>query len=1037
MALPCCRFSSRCTARLFAGALLLPALPGLAADPVVSRLAAVQRAGTKLVDITYDLAADAAVAVSMQISGDGGATFAVPAVAVTGAVGSAVGPGTGKALTWNAGADWNGQFSPQLRVKLFVGDGPIAAGLAAIPAGVFSMGDPLNGISAAPVHEVTLSPFYLGKTEVTKGAWDEVRAWAVGRGYPDLSAGEGKAADHPVQTVTWWDAIKWCNARSEKEGLVPCYAVGGNPMRSGTTAPEVNWTAPGYRLPTEAEWEKAARGGLSGKRFPWGDTISHSQANYKSSSSYAYDVSPTSGNHPSYADGTKPYTSPAGSFVANAYGLQDMVGNVWEWCWDRYGAYKAAAQSDPRGATLGVGRVFRGGGWDFYAYGAQVSNRLSDYPGSQYYDLGFRAARSSVPSTAATTSDVSVDTRDPVAWTLFSAAEAGLGVGDVGLVSLSPLDKLSVVGGGEARDGTALKLMAADGAESFGERSVEGPALVSFWWRVSSEKDGDLFSYSIDGALQESISGDGVWLNRSLSLGEGRHALRWTYRQDEAAQNFQGAGFLDELVIVEMAGSGLVRGSFLNSGTAASWEAATTSLPGGASGAALKTGSTPDNGHATIGGRFEGPGLLRWQWKVSAQMDYDWLVCEVNGVEVAGISTKVAAWQSQVVQVPAGAEARWIYRKDAANQSGADSGYLTEVRFDKFAAAPVSFNDWSAAQGGIAPLELAGPGKIQGAFAWLGGFDRTKGPGEGQYVPTVSGGFYRYRYAISKTAGGQVQPQVSRDLASWNSRGMSQSVLSENEAAATVELAIPAAGRIYTRLKADLPAYNPDMIKVAGGALPADSWAGAQSVDGFYMGKYEVPWSEWQRVRTWALANGYALGAGAGRGAEYPVTDVDWYDALKWCNARSEQEGLIPVYRVGGAPYRTGEAVPDVSASAKGYRLPSEKEWEFAARGGVATRGYTYSGSNDVEAVAWYNGNSGGTTHPVGTKLANELGLFDLSGNAWEWCFDAYAGPGRAIRGGSWYGNTNGCRATFRNYSGDPDLQYNVLGFRVARSLVP
>ena len=1143
------------TAAWLALALMLLALPGLAADPVVSHLVAVQRAGTKLVDLTYDLAADAAtVAVSLQISGDGGATFAVPAVAVTGAVGPAVGTGSGKALTWNAGADWNGQFSSQVRIKLFVGDGPISAGLASIPAGSFSMGDSLDGTADAPVRTVTVSAFYVGITEVTKGEWDDVWAWGQRHGYTDLFLAAGKAANHPVTFMKWYDAIKWCNARSEKEGLAPCYAVDGKPMREGFSAPTVNWAVKGYRLPTEAEWEKAARGGWSGKRFPWGDTISHSQANYYSSSSYAYDVSTTRGVHPSYESGT----SPVGSLAANAYGLYDMAGNVVEWCWDWYGTYASGAQTNPRGAASGEGRVRRGGAWRGSVKYCRAADRSHYYPEIPLDAVGLRVVRSSVPSSNATTSDLSVDTRDLLAWTLFSAAEAGLALADVGWVSLSPLEKLSVVGGGESHDGAAaLKLMAADGAASVAERSVEGPALVSFWWRVSSEEVSDVFSYSVDGAVQESISGEGVWVNRSLSLGAGRHALRWTYRKDEVDKNFQDAGFLDELVVVEayrnlevrlggsavvggavldygavrqddpevakaiafrnpgtavmsftaslppdrgfefangqttstqslaagqevslsvvlqtslvgpktallwivaagsrtdppaitlsgfiqapmlqVAGSGLVRGSFLNSGTAAAWETATTSLPGGASGAALKTGSTPDHGHSTIGGRFDGPGLLRWQWKVSAQMDYDWLVCEVNGVEVAGISTQAAAWQSQAVQVPAGAEARWIYRKAGANQSGTDSGYLAEVRFDKFAAAPVSFNEWSVAQGGIAPLEVTGPGKIQGVFAWLGGFDPVAGPGAGQYVPTVSGGFYRYRYAISKTAGGQVQPQVSRDLATWSSRGLSQIVLRENEAAAMVELAVPAAGKIYTRLKADLPVYDPDMIKVAGGALPADSWAGVQSVDAFYMGKYEVRWGAWQRVRAWALGRGYFMGEGAGVGREYPVTNVTWYDVLKWCNARSEQEGLAPVYTVGGVPYRNDDAVPEVSASARGYRLPSEKEWEFAARGGVATQGYEYSGSNEINAVAWYSGNAGGTTYAVGFKLGNELGLFDMSGNASEWCFDAYAGAYRVIRGGSRFSFANYCRAARRDYSFWGQQNYD-LGFRVARSWVP
>jgi formylglycine-generating enzyme required for sulfatase activity len=309
-------------------------------------------------------------------------------------------------------------------------------------------------------------------------------------------------------------------------------------------------------------------------------------------------------------------------------------------------------------------------------------------------------------------------------------------------------------------------------------------------------------------------------------------------------------------------------------------------------------------------------------------------------------------------------------------------------------------------------------------------------------LPTVSGGFYRYRYAISKTAGGQVQPQASSDLASWNSRGLSQTVLSESEVAATIELAVPAAGRIYTRLKADMPFYDPNIIKVASGALPADSWAGAQSVEAFYIGKYEVQWSEWQSVRTWGLAHGYAMRAGAGRGAEDPVTDVNWYDVLKWCNARSEQEGLAPVYTVGGEAYRTGDAVPDVTASAKGYRLPSEKEWEFAARGGVSTHGYEYSGDNNISSVAWYDANSSPFIHSVGTKAGNELGLYDMSGNAWEWCFDKYeaqtpSNPYRVIRGGGWYDYYYFCRSGYRS-SSLPDYASHVgIGFRVVRSSVP
>ena len=276
---------------------------------------------------------------------------------------------------------------------------PAPTGFALIPAGAFQMGQ--TGI-AEPVHTVQVSAFYLGKYEVTKELWDTVRAWGMANGYTVLSAGNGsyasKGANHPVHSITWYDMVKWCNARSEKEGLSPCYTVSGATYKTGDTEPVCNWNANGYRLPTEAEWEKAARGGLSGQLFPWGNTITHSQANYSSSSSYAYDVSPTRGFHPTYAAGNLPYSSPVGSFAANGYGLYDMAGNMFEWCWDWYGSYAAGSQTDPRGATSGVNRVLRGGCWGGPAYNCRVALRVV-FSNRTYtdYNIGFRMARSSVP----------------------------------------------------------------------------------------------------------------------------------------------------------------------------------------------------------------------------------------------------------------------------------------------------------------------------------------------------------------------------------------------------------------------------------------------------------------------------------------------------------------------------------------------------------------------------------------------------------------------------------------------------------------
>jgi formylglycine-generating enzyme required for sulfatase activity len=269
-------------------------------------------------------------------------------------------------------------------------------GFALIPAGEFTKGDSLDGDAEAPPHPVNVSAFYMGQKEVTKAEWDSVRTWAVSHGYPDMAEGAGKAAEHPVHTVSWWDVVKWCNARSEQEGLTPCYTVGSAVMRSGTTEPSVNWVATGYRLPTEAEWEKAARGGLSGKRFPWGDTISHTRANFNNMGGETYQTG-TTGFPPTYGAEREPCTAPVGSYASNGYGLYDLSGNVWEWCWDSYEFDGTVPQVDPSRATPGSDRVVRGGAYNAKAGNMRCAHRVNFSPDDPYDTGGFRLARSSVP----------------------------------------------------------------------------------------------------------------------------------------------------------------------------------------------------------------------------------------------------------------------------------------------------------------------------------------------------------------------------------------------------------------------------------------------------------------------------------------------------------------------------------------------------------------------------------------------------------------------------------------------------------------
>ena len=215
----------------------------------------------------------------------------------------------------------------------------------------------------------------------------------------------------------------------------------------------------------------------------------------------------------------------------------------------------------------------------------------------------------------------------------------------------------------------------------------------------------------------------------------------------------------------------------------------------------------------------------------------------------------------------------------------------------------------------------------------------------------------------------------------------------------------------------------------------------------FYIGKYEVTFDEYDAFCS-ATGKSKPNDQGWGRGSR-PVINVTWWDAIDYCNWLSEKEKLPKAYDSNGNLLdKDGRVTTDIT-KVLGYRLPTEAEWEFAARGGNKSRGYQYAGSSTVGDVAWYDSNSGGKTQEVGKKAPNELGIYDMSGNVWEWCSDWYgnysssaqtnpynstAGSSRVIRGGSWFNDATDTRVANR-YSYSPTNTSSDLGFRIARTV--
>lgn len=252
--------------------------------------------------------------------------------------------------------------------------------LILINGGTYLMGSPETEMQRETdevQHEVTVSDFYIGRYEVTQKEYEDV----MGEN-PSNFEGENL----PVENVTWYEAIEYCNKLSEKEGLTPVYTIDGE---------NVSWdrSVNGYRLPTEAEWEYAARAGTT-TPFNTENSISDEEANYYGHYPYGIEENYfTQENLETEPGEYRQTTVEVNSFSPNKWGLYNIHGNVAEWCFDYYGAYDLENTDNPSGSTTGTLRVNRGGGWNDYAKHLRCAYRASTTPDQKMSNIGFRVVR--------------------------------------------------------------------------------------------------------------------------------------------------------------------------------------------------------------------------------------------------------------------------------------------------------------------------------------------------------------------------------------------------------------------------------------------------------------------------------------------------------------------------------------------------------------------------------------------------------------------------------------------------------------------
>ena len=820
-----------------------------------------------------------------------------------------------------------------------------------VKGGTFTMGDD-NTSNASPPHQVTLSDYYIGQTEVTQALWKSVMG--------NIPTGN-KNPSYPVGYVTYADCQNFIAKLNNLTGLH-------------------------FQLPTEAEWEYAAMGG-------------------NKSHNYIYSGSNTIDDVAWYDQNSENKLHHVGAKQPNELGIYDMSGNAWEWCADYYDKYTADPKTDPKGPTTGTGRVIRSG--SFRTTAERCSNkhrqaREADYPDSHI------TLRLVLHDTEPAPEPEYVDLGLSVKWATFNVG------------ATSPEDYGDYFAWGETEPketyswatykwGTSSKLTKYNTTDGKTILEPEDDAAQVHWggkWRMPSKEEVDELTQqctwiwtthnNVNGYKVTGPNGNSIFLPAAGYKGAGptypagEDGLYWTNTIEQKNYSY--------LIVLH--------------------DDAPPTHAG--------TQGTRCYGFAVRAVYDDRPTLTVIPTPEDAKVTF---LCK--GYQAVGHSITVDKGKDVLYQVT-NVDAGYLSQGDSIYKLTKDSVLYVTLR-------PFSDGNWVK----VDKSELT---KQEGYYVSrnYGGF-ASHSVWNYYVLPVLPGETYRVRGIAGQHAALWMAASTAPDAAT-NTRPTKISCCANRGVAAYVadEVTIPDGAKyliINSRNGQEMMVERkvPDpclavkvndtlsinLMCVEGGTFMMGSEdAGAEadeqpvhevSLSDYYIGQNEVTQYLWKKVM------GDENNPSATKGNNLPVTNITWDEAQTFVERLSELTGMR-------------------------FRLPTEAKWEYAARGGQRSKGYTYAGSNDIDEVGWYNGNSSNKTHAVGQKQPNELGIYDMTGNVWEYCYDwhtpyaaqaqtnptgAVTGEKHVLRGGCYHYDSKNCTNTNRHSYYTPDKGGASTGLRI------